>query len=740
MIGNILRLHLKDAVHPNLLYILALSLGTSPGIPLSDGRVIPLNPDGLLFISIDPTLALSIGLNNTQGLLNASGEADAYWTIPLIPQAAGLTVYTGFVVINTSLSGEASIVSISDATPITLLGPDITPPLITIVSPANGSSSENATHLLQVTANEPINTWWYSLNNGPNVTFIPTITITGILGQNVLTVFANDTTGNVGSSTNMFAVLPDTTPPSVTIFSPTNTTYNTTTINLNVGANEQISTWWYRLNNGPNVTFQPNTTITAQNSVNSLVVYAQDLAGNVGSATRVFTVILDTTPPQITIFSPLNNSIYNTLTLPLQVGANEQIQTWIYSINNGPNITFIPNSTITGSLGPNMLTVYAIDLSVNTGVAMRVFTIILPPNWTNDTRLTDSPALAESPSLTSDLNGNIHIVWADSRPGLYEVFYKQLNNSGVNVTSDMRITFGFGGAYNSVLAPDHLGNMHVAWQDTRNAPYTGEIYYEKLNNNGVNVTPEIRLTNQVNSSLNPAIGTNPAGNVFVAWVDTRDGNTEIYYEKLSSGGGTLTNDRRVTNNSASSLDPAISVDPFGNVHFVWVDTRDGNDEIYYRKLAPNGTFITADVSLTVDSAVSYYPALSTDANGNAHVVWSDARHGATEIYYKIVFANLTVSPDIRITNAPQPSWRPTISTSQNGNVQISWMDYRDGNQELYYTQLNNNSLTLVDDQRLTFDPNSRTGPSLDTDPANNAHVTWFDYRHGSPEIYYMRSL
>ncbi|MEM3399550.1 MAG: NosD domain-containing protein, partial [Candidatus Micrarchaeia archaeon] len=91
---------------------------------------------------------------------------------------------------------------------------------------------------------------------------------------------------------------PDTTPPTITIHSPENTTYTTQTIQLNVSADEDIDTWWYSLNGGENTTFTPNTTITAVEGVNNLTVYANDTAGNVGEAHAEFTYSPPTPPPE----------------------------------------------------------------------------------------------------------------------------------------------------------------------------------------------------------------------------------------------------------------------------------------------------------------------------------------------------------------------------------------------------------------------------------------------------------
>ncbi|NJE60163.1 right-handed parallel beta-helix repeat-containing protein [Thermococcus sp. 21S7] len=85
----------------------------------------------------------------------------------------------------------------------------------------------------------------------------------------------------------------------VTIISPEEKVYDTATIDLNVTANKPVDEWRYSLNGGKNVTFEPNTTITAQNGENLLAVYA--LAGDETGMARVNFYVnaseKDKTPP-----------------------------------------------------------------------------------------------------------------------------------------------------------------------------------------------------------------------------------------------------------------------------------------------------------------------------------------------------------------------------------------------------------------------------------------------------------
>jgi hypothetical protein len=84
-------------------------------------------------------------------------------------------------------------------------------------------------------------------------------------------------------------------PPNVTIASPKNTTYTTTSIPFNITSIEPAVAWLYSLNGGPNVSFSlnitmTNTTITAREGANQLVVWFQDWTGLWENITVYFTV------------------------------------------------------------------------------------------------------------------------------------------------------------------------------------------------------------------------------------------------------------------------------------------------------------------------------------------------------------------------------------------------------------------------------------------------------------------
>ncbi len=84
-----------------------------------------------------------------------------------------------------------------------------------------------------------------------------------------------------------------------------------------------------------------------------------------------------------------------------------------------------------------------------------------PPGWTNDTRLTFNPAYSMFPSLSTDQNGNVHVAWDDDRNGNRRVYYKKLSNNGVNLTPEIMLTFDpIYSASPSISTDQYTGLLH----------------------------------------------------------------------------------------------------------------------------------------------------------------------------------------------------------------------------------------------------------------------------------------
>jgi hypothetical protein len=274
------------------------------------------------------------------------------------------------------------------------------------------------------------------------------------------------------------------------------------------------------------------------------------------------------------------------------------------------------------------------------------------------------------------------VVWEDNRDGDYEIYYKQSVDAGLTWGADTRLTNSPGGSFDPCIAVSG-SVVHVVWDDLRNATGTMdyEIYYKCSTDGGLSWGPDTRLTNNPSYCGYPCIvATGPV--VQVVWEDDRDGNGEIYYKRSTDAGLTWGADTRLTNDLADSWDPCIVVN--GSVmHLVWMDMRDGNYEVYYKRSEDGGISWGDDTRLTNASGESQYPNIAV-SGPNVHLVWPDARDGNFEIYYKqSTDGGLTWGLDTRLTSAVNASQSPSVSAS-GSVVHAIWYDKRSGNNEIYY--------------------------------------------------------
>lgn len=111
-----------------------------------------------------------------------------------------------------------------------------------------------------------------------------------------------------------------------------------------------------------------------------------------------------------------------------------------------------------------------------------------------------------------------------------------------------------------------------------------------------------------------------------------DHNFEVYYKRSSNGGLTWENDIRLTTTEGVALETKIAV-LGSNVYVVWMDNRDGDYDIFFKVSTDHGTTWSADIPLASDTTHSKSPSIDVDENGTVYVIWSDNHAGALKVYF-----------------------------------------------------------------------------------------------------------
>lgn len=181
----------------------------------------------------------------------------------------------------------------------------------------------------------------------------------------------------------------------------------------------------------------------------------------------------------------------------------------------------------------------------------------------------------------------------------------------------------------------------------------------------------------------------------------------------------------------------------GNGYCVtWVDTRNGNADIFATLLDSAGlpsSFTDIPISAAVNS--QYYPrvAWSSGEGGTYHIVWSDYRSGTEwRVFGNILWLDGSTWGDFQITSNPTGySASMPVLASSGGGMGMTWLDYRDGNYEIYFVRLRDDGGRLGDEIRLTNDLRSSIYPTIVWTGAEYG-VFWEDARTGNNDIWFQR--
>jgi hypothetical protein len=253
-------------------------------------------------------------------------------------------------------------------------------------------------------------------------------------------------------------------------------------------------------------------------------------------------------------------------------------------------------------------------------------------NWSARVQISTGIKSA-APDMALDAAGNLHIVWINDQCGssIYNVFYRVRSAngtlSGITKPKDECGTF-----QNRPQITIANGKPHVIF--ARDTSANGEIYYARLEGSqwlsqSISQSPGI-------TSQNPAFTSDGGNNLFVAWDENINGNTnhEIYFRTSSNGG---LNWSTAVNMSSGS--PGVSTQPSvewsstsQRAYIVWSDPRAGSqEEIWEREFDP-ATQITSDAfQASTTSGRSFWPAAGFGPQ-RADIAWHDNTSGSYQIY------------------------------------------------------------------------------------------------------------
>ena len=296
------------------------------------------------------------------------------------------------------------------------------------------------------------------------------------------------------------------------------------------------------------------------------------------------------------------------------------------------------------------------------------------------------------PRIIDDGSGGAIIAWAAvcSHPDPHAIYANRIDpygclfwgSCGLKVSSDE-----FQANTPVDIASDGAGGAIVCWSDTRGG--NGEIFAQRLGPDGcfhwtIGGT-EVCWTNGTQNY--PRVAADGAGGGVFVWYDDRNGNRDLYAQRLDADGNLLWDPAGVpvcTEASAQQGHRIVS-DGAGGAYIAWRDVRDGNGDaaVYVQRIAADGSVAWALDGILVKEDSGYYqqlePRMASDAAGGAIVVWVDNQAAG------LLAQRLDASGDwlwgaggADVCTEIGGQYAPQICADGYGGAAFSWYDSRNG--------------------------------------------------------------
>src|SRR3981189_2866903 len=89
--------------------------------------------------------------------------------------------------------------------------------------------------------------------------------------------------------------------------------------------------------------------------------------------------------------------------------------------------------------------------------------------------VSSNPGVSYYPQVAVDSKGSINIVWLDSTPGYYAVFFSRSTDGGATFSTPQNLSNSPAGSSSPQIAVDSGGNINVVWVD--NTPSNYQIFF-----------------------------------------------------------------------------------------------------------------------------------------------------------------------------------------------------------------------------------------------------------------------
>lgn len=357
--------------------------------------------------------------------------------------------------------------------------------------------------------------------------------------------------------------------------------------------------------------------------------------------------------------------------------------------------------------------------------------------------------------VSDGLNG-CYVAWMDLRLGVmqYDIFAQHFDSTGTPLwtANGLQVCSASLDQMNPTMVSDGAGGIIIAWDDRRSGN-NEDIYAQRINAAGAmqwtaNGVPVCVVSGSYQGLAKSV--EDGSGGAIISWRDDRNGNADIYAQRINGSGITqwTLNGEPVCTATAVQEKGGIVSDGAGGAILTWQDSRNGatNVDVYAQRISSAGISQWTMNGVAVCTAIDYQQGVKICAGnaGTSFIVWHDYRAGSTnaDIYVQRLNASGTLlwtANGVVVCNATGNQVNPQLVHEAGQGVTIAWDDFRAGAQSDIYGQfvsIAGNALWTANGLSICNATGNQNVPFLLNDGGTGAVICWNDYRNGATSDLY----
>ncbi len=353
-------------------------------------------------------------------------------------------------------------------------------------------------------------------------------------------------------------------------------------------------------------------------------------------------------------------------------------------------------------------------------------------------------------SASTGNEGEVIMVWSDTRTGGRDVYAQKINVNGDLVWGEegAAIIQIEGRQEDPVCITDGSGGVVISWIDFR-SDSTGDVYAQRVDADGNLLwdAEGIPLCTNVSKQISLRMADDDNHGAYVCWNDYRNSTDgDLYISHIDSAGnveaGWQENGLAVCAELGVQGSQSIDKDGAGGAIVTWADTRVQSDvNLYAQRFTKNGTYKWTENGMMIcnDAGAQESPKLVFTTPLGVIVSWRDFREdNQGDIYVQRLDTAGTLlwgEAGIPLDNAAGTQINPRITSDSQGGVIVVWEDYK---VDPYYPDIYGQRISADGDFlwgensiAVTSGSMSQIQPRVISDNSGGGFVIWMDERNGA---------